>query len=424
MGKEMIYRLTDPSFLTDPTAQLAQMRAEGPLVRVKVPIIGKIWVTTTDAATRTLLKSPEVFRRDSEPITGKSLASRFWWMPGVIKPLLNTMIVQDDPAHRRQRRLVELAFARSSIEDLRPEITGLADALLDTLPAQGSVDIVAKYTRPLPFLAICALLGIPHEAHARLTAGIAPLSAVTNPFGAIYAIIRMRSVLNDFRAMFADARANAPAPGLISALVHAEEDGVRLTEDELLSITMLLFLAGHETTVHLINNAIVAIANDPVLRAHFKESPDTRHLLIEEFLRFYSPVMITKPMFAAHDTDALGARLKRGEMVSAFLLAANHDPARVDAPDALQPTRKPNAHLGFGFGPHVCLGMQLARIEAAVALDRLFERHPDITLDANPGWLKRPGLRAPARVRLRLRPQPSLPQTQPLKRSTDRARTQ
>lgn len=398
----MIYRLTDPVFLTDPTAQLAQMRAEGPLVRVKVPVLGTIWVTTTDASARMLLKSPDLFRRDPEPITGKSLARRFWWMPGVIKPLLNTMIVQDDPAHKRQRRLVELAFARASIEDLRPEIEAIADTLLDKLSPEDPIDIIAHYTRPLPFLTICALLGIPEAAHARLTARIAPFSAMTNPFGAIYAMFRLRGVQNDFGAMFAEARANPPGPGLISALVHAEEDGIRLSEDELLSVTMLLFLAGHETTVHLINNAIVAIADDDTLRAHFVADPDTRHLLIEEFLRFYSPVMMTKPMFVAEDTDALGAPLKRGDMVAAFLLAANHDPARVDAPATLDPTRKPNAHLGFGFGPHVCLGMQLARIEAAVALDRLLARHPDLTLHSPPRWLKRPGLRAPSRVSLDL----------------------
>lgn len=399
---DMIYSLTDPDFLKDPAGQLARMRAEGALVQIKIPVIGAVWVTTTDAAARKLLKSPDLFRRDPEPITGKSLAHRFWWMPASFKPMLNTMIVEDDPAHRRQRRLVELAFARASIEDMRPKIEGIAQGLLDNLPANGPVDIVAHYTRPLPFLTICALLGIPEAAHARLTARIAPFSAVTNPFRALYAILRLRGVQNDFRALFAEARAKPPGPGLISALVHAEEDGDGLSEQELLSITMLLFLAGHETTVHLINNAVVAMANDASLKAHFVENPDDRHLLIEEFLRFYSPVMMTKGMFAAEDTDALGAPLKKGDMVSALLIAANHDPDRVEAPNDLQPGRKPNAHLGFGFGPHVCLGMQLARIEASVALDQLFKRHPDLALDGDPGWLKRPGLRAPAKVRLRL----------------------
>ncbi len=396
----MVYRLNDPDFLADPAPTLAQMRAEGPLVRVKLPIVGQIWMTTSDAAARTLLKNPDLFRRDPGPITGKPLAKRFWWMPGFFKPLLDTMIVMDDPAHRQMRRLVELAFARATIEDLRPQLTKMADGLLDAVPS-GRVDIVKHYTRPLPFLAICTLLGIPEDRHDALTRRMAPLSAVTNPFRAIYAVLRLRGVLADFRDLFAQAR-ETPGPGLISALVHAEEDGQKLTEDQLLSMVLLLFLAGHETTVHLINAAIVGLATDPDLRAHFAENPDTRHLLIEEFMRHISPVMTTKMMFAAQDTDILGAPIKKGEMVAPLLLAANHDPERFETPESFIPDRKPNAHLGFGFGPHVCLGMQLARIEASIALDRLFARRPDLQLAEMPRYLRRPGLRAPASVILKL----------------------
>lgn len=400
----MIYKLNDPAFLSDPTKQLAQMRSEGPLVRVKIPVIGTIWMTTTDEAARKLLKSPELFRRDPALITGKSLARRFWWMPDAIKPMLNTMIVQDDPVHRRQRRLVEMAFARTSIEDLRPKIEAIAEHLLDALPASGPVNIINRYTRPLPFLTICALLGIPEAAHARLTASIAPLSSVTNPFRAFFALMRLKGVHREFRALFAEARSTPPGPGLISALVHAEEDGTQLSEAELLSVVMLLFLAGHETTVHLINVAIVAMAEDASLIAQFRVAPDTRHLMIEEFLRFYSPVMMTKAMFVAEDTNALGTPVKKGDMISALLIGANHDPARVSCPGTLQADRKPNAHLGFGFGPHVCLGMQLARIEASIALEALLRRHPDLTLSEPPKWLNRPGLRAFSKVSLTLPP--------------------
>ena len=394
----MIYRLNDPAFLKDPAPVLAQMRAEGPLVRVRMPIVGQIWMTTTDASSRALLKNPDLFRRDPVPITGKSLAKQFWWMPRFFKPLLDTMIVTDDPEHARMRKLVELAFARNTIEDLRPHLTRTADRLLDDTP-RGTVDIVHHYTRPLPFLAICTLLGIPEDRHADLTRRIAPLSAASNPLRAIYAILRLRGVLDDFRDLFAKAR-ETPTPGLISALVHTEHEGARLTEDQLLSMVLLLFLAGHETTVHLINTAIVGLATDPDLRAHFIANPDTRPLFIEEVLRHASPVMTTKMMFAAQDTDLLGAPIKKGEMVAPLLLAANHDPDRVDAPETFLPDRRPNAHLGFGFGPHVCLGMQLARLEASVALDRLFARHPNLHLAETPRYLRRPGLRAPASLRL------------------------
>lgn len=396
----MVYRLHDPAFLKDPAPVLARMRADGPLVRVKMPIVGQIWMTTSDAGARALLKNPDLFRRDPGPITGKSLTKRFWWMPRFFKPMLDTMIVTDDPEHARMRKLVEMAFARNTIEDLRPALIRTADRLLDQTPS-GAVDIVHHYTRPLPFLAICTLLGIPEDRQDDLARRIAPLSAVSNPFSAIYAIFRLRGVLDDFRTLFSEARAH-PSSGLISALVHVEDDGEKLTEDQLLSMVLLLFLAGHETTVHLINSAIVGIATDADLRAHFAANPDTRHLLVEEFLRHGSPVMTTKMMFAARDTDILGAPIKKGEMIAPLLLAANHDPDRFDTPQTFIPDRKPNAHLGFGFGPHVCLGMQLARVEASVALDRLFARHPGLQLIGTPAFLRRPGLRAPASVRLQL----------------------
>lgn len=398
----MIYRLNDPAFLDDPGPQLARMRSDGPLVRAKIPLLGSMWVTTTDEAARKLLKSPDLFRRDPGPITGKSLARRFWWMPKVIMPLMHTMIVTDDPAHARQRRLVEMAFARTPIDGLRPRIEAIAQRLLDALPQTGPVDIVATYTRRLPFLAICELLGIPEKAHSALIRRIAPLSAVSNPVSAVYAMARLGGVQREFRAMFAQARKSPKGPGLISALAQMDDKGVMLTEEELLSLTLLLFLAGHETTVHLINAAITTLARDPALRQQFIERPEARSLFVEEIMRSTTPVMLTKPMFAAQDTDILGARVRRGEMVAALLLAANHDPARVEAPDELRPERRPNAHLGFGFGPHVCLGMQLARVEAVTALCELLTRHPDFKLAKPPGWLSRTGFRAPARVMLDL----------------------
>ena len=165
----------------------------------------------------------------------------------------------------------------------------------------------------------------------------------------------------------------------------------------------IFFLAGHETTVHRINHAILAMVEDPALLAHFRDHPETRHLMIEEFLRLFSPVMITKMMVAREDLAFMGAPVRRGERLAAFLLAANHDPDAIDSPGQMIPDRRPNAHLGFGFGPHVCLGMQLARAETEIALDRLFTRFPDATrAGPAPGWLRRPGLRARTDLRLHL----------------------
>ncbi|MBF9036627.1 cytochrome P450 [Rhodobacterales bacterium HKCCE2091] len=397
----MRYRLTDPAFLADPGPVLARMRAEGPLVTVRLPLVGRVRLTTGDAAARALLKDRR-FSRDPTGPTGRPMRRQFWWMPRFMAPMTESLIARDDPDHARLRGLAEGAFARIAVEDLKPELAAIADELLDAAgPARG-VDIETAYTRPLPLRAISALLGLPDDLRARVAADIAPLSHVTGPVQAVMALFRMKSALAAFRDHFADLR-RAPRPGLASALVEAAGEHGQLTDDELLATVMTLFLAGHETTLHLIGASLHALASDAGLRAHFDAHPDRRGLLIEEFLRHVSPVMMTKMLFANEDLEFEGVPVRRGEKLSAFLLAANHDPARFDDPGRLVPDRRPNPHLGFGHGPHTCLGMQLARAEALVALDRLFARYPATRLaDPPPKWLRRPGLHALTGLRLDL----------------------
>jgi len=157
--------------------------------------------------------------------------------------------------------------------------------------------------------------------------------------------------------------------------------------------------------VHLISNAICAMTGDPALRAGLLREPERLPLAVEEFMRFYSPVMMSKMNFAREALVFEGVSLPKGARVSAFLLGANHDPARRDDPGTLVPDRRPNAHLGFGFGPHTCLGMQLARLEARVALERLFTRYPEATFaGGEPPFARRFGIRGRDKVMLHLRP--------------------
>jgi len=392
----MTIRLTDPAFLADPGPKLRELREQGPLTPIRMPIVGKIRATTSDAAARALLKDPRFLRQPGQ--------HAFWWMPGFLRPMLSTLIIRDGADHRRLRHLVELAFAKSTIADLRPQIIAEADRLLDAAAPAREVDIEAVYTRPLPFNVICELMGLPADLRARAARGIAPLSHITGPLSTLAALFRLRGVFRAFAAEFDRVRAT-PGRGLISELVAARQDGDLLSQEECLAMVMTLFLAGHETTVHLINHAVLAMIRDPSLLAHFRDHPETRHLMIEEFLRLYSPVMITKMMTATEDLTFLGEPVRKGDRLCAFLLAANHDPAARDDPHAFCPDRRPNAHLAFGFGPHVCLGMQLARAEAEVAIDRLFARFPKAALSGPaPDWLRRPGLRARTGLRLILEP--------------------
>ena len=374
----MTYDLTDPNFLTDPTPMLARMRAEGALVETKMPFLGKVYMTTTDAAARRVLKDQETFARNPVRAGGKSYDRIMWWLPGFMKPIMQNMLLHDGPEHKRLRGLVDKAFSRHAMLDMAPAIAASADALLDQIDPSRPTDIVSAYARPLPLLAICDLLGIPDEDRDKVRRWISPISAPVGPFSMMFAMPGLYKIIRYFRAEFAAVRAGNGRPGLIRDLVEVEQDGDRLNEDELLGMVVTLFVAGHETTVHLISNAIVGSLDMPGLGQRLAQNPDQLPIAIEEFMRFMSPVLMTKPLFVVHDTEVDGMALNRGDKVAAFLLGANHDPQRVDRPDEFQSDRRPNPHLGFGHGPHVCLGMQLARTEAQVALERLFLRFPNL----------------------------------------------
>ncbi|SMY07751.1 Biotin biosynthesis cytochrome P450 [Flavimaricola marinus] len=395
--------LTDPAFLTDPDETLSRLRAEGGLVRTRIPLIGQVWLTTTDAGARALLKSPDLFVRDFGTVGGKPLSAKFWWLPGFMKPLLAGILGQDGADHTRLRGMVDSAFARSSIDDLRPKLRSIADTLLDSADPAKPCDIVSRYARPLPLTAICTLLGVPEEDQGKVAHWVSPVSGPVTPWGIARALPGLWRLTRYFRADFSAQRA-APRPGLIGDLVQVRDGTDRLSDDELLAMVVVLFIAGHETTVHLISNALHRVLQDDALRQGLIAAPETVGLLVEEVLRHDSPVMMTKPLFATRDTTFEGQALKAGDQVAALLIGANHDPARHSEPAAFTADRRPNAHLGFGTGPHVCLGMQLARAEAQVAITTLLDRYPQAQLDGAAQRLRRVGLNGFSKLPVRLAP--------------------
>jgi len=149
----MVYDLTDAEFLRDPTPVLAQMRDDAAVVRIKIPLIGKIWITTNDATSRKLLKSPDLFARDNVKATGKTNAQKFWWLPRSIKPLMSNMLGVDGAEHARLRGLVDQAFSRTEIDDMRPALATMADGLLDAIDPHAPTEIISTYARPLPLRA-------------------------------------------------------------------------------------------------------------------------------------------------------------------------------------------------------------------------------------------------------------------------------
>lgn len=401
----MTYSLSDPSFLDDPSMQLNSMRSDAALVRTKIPLFGPVWITTTDDAARKVLKRTDLFLRNPKPITGRGLDASVRWLPPFLKPMLRNMLGADGADHKRLRGLVDQAFARREITAMEEELTNIADDLLDGLKTQGPVDILSNYARPLPLLAICALLGIKDADRDQVARWIAPISGPVSPARMMMALPGLHRLTRYFRKEFDCVRA-APVEGLISDLVQVEAAGDTLDDDELLAMVVTLFVAGHETTVHLITMTILNILLRPDARNVVLKKPDALPLLIEEVMRHDSPVMMTKPHFTVEDMIFEGVALKKGEPVLPLLIGANRDAVRFDNPDQFEAQRKPNPHIGFGHGPHVCLGMQLARAEARIAITQLFKRYPDTVLaipGSSPSYTTRTGIHGLTDLRVLLR---------------------
>ena len=390
-----------PDYFRDPAAAIAKLRAAGPVVEVRFPIIGKVWATTTQALADQVLKDTATFtiRQDNGDVAGLQ-----WWMPGIVRTLANSMLSMDEPDHRRLRDIVDEAFRRRAVLEMEPHIEALGDQLADELFAEGSpADLVERYARKLPLAVITELLGLPPADRPKFTAWAAGFTSFTGPLGFLGLIPKILAMRRYLRRHL-DAVRRQGGEGLIAEIVRVEKDGGQISPDEIVSMVFLLLFAGHETTTHLISGSVFELLKNPALRDWLREDWSRADLAVEEFLRFVTPVQFTKPRFVRRDIELDGVRLRKGDRIMAMLAAANMDPAANPHPERLDLQRKPNRHIAFGTGIHFCLGHQLARIEGKCALKSLFGRWPELALAVDPSdikWRKRPGLRAIDRLPVR-----------------------
>jgi cytochrome P450 PksS len=388
-------------YLRYPDPVLAELRAAGPLVKVRFPIVGKTWITTTSDLTGRILKDNDTFtmRKDG------TLAGMRWWMPRSIRALAVSMLSMDEPDHSRLRGIVDEAFRRRAILDMEPRILAIADGLAAELFADGSpADLVERYARKLPLSVICELLGLPAADRPRFIAWANALTRLTGAVSFLRLLGGLAAMQRYLKGRLQVARAGG-GEGLIAELVRVEKAGGRISGEEMLAMVFLLLGAGSETTTHLISGSVYELLKAPPLRDWLQGDWRRANLAVEEFLRFVSPVQFSKPRFVGRDVEIDGVKLKKGERIMAMLAAANRDPAANAHPESLDLARKPNHHLSFGTGIHFCLGHQLARIEAKCALEALFKRWPRLQLavpESDICWRPRPGLRALATLPVRL----------------------
>jgi len=383
-------------FHADPSTVLEQIRGYGsPIVRIKLPIIGAIALCVTHETCATLLKDHESFVRDPANAGRYNQARILKILPRTISLLALNMLGHDDPEHRRLRGLADKAFQRRSIATLEPIIRDVTDRLLDGLRGTGQVDLMETFCRDLPLSVICVMLGLPDRDHARFKHWLGGLKDTANIWAVIAAIPGVIKVVRYLRNVSRPGGGAKP-DGLIAALRDVEIDGRCLSEDELVSMIFLLFGAGQETTTHLISGGLLELLRHQDRRRRLQDDMSLMPLCVEECLRHVSPVQLTKPRWAVRDTELGGHFLKRGQIVTAFLSAANRDPAKFADPHRFDISRRPNPHLSFGTGVHFCLGLQLARAEAAVAFERILARFPNIELAIDSSqmvWRKRVGIR-------------------------------
>ncbi|TFV56688.1 cytochrome P450 [Mycobacterium sp. PS03-16] len=380
----LLGRLLDPSNRADPYPLYADFRAAGPIAVPEANLV----VFSSFADCDEVLRHPAAASdRLKSTVAQREIASG-----AVARPLGSPgFLFLDPPDHTRLRRLVSKAFVPKVVKALEPEIVALVDGLLDAVAAKGEFEAIADLAYPLPVAVICRLLGVPLEDEPQFSRASALLAQSLDPFITVTGQaadgyderLQAGLWLRDYLRGLIDRRRSEPRDDLISGLIAAEESGDQLTEDEIVATCNLLLVAGHETTVNLIANAILALLRNPGQWAAVAGDPQRVAAVAEETLRYDPPVQLVGRI-AAEDMAIGNVTVPKGDSTLLLLAAAHRDGAAFERPDVFDPDRAGIRHLGFGKGPHFCLGAPLARLEAAVALAKLTERFPSARLAGDP----------------------------------------
>jgi pimeloyl-[acyl-carrier protein] synthase len=365
----------DPEFLADPYPTYHRLRAEDPVHHSPLGF----WVLTRYEDVSSVLRDPRFVK---EPLAAL-VAARFG--AEVPRGVGLSMLDRDPPDHTRLRSLVSTAFTPRVVEGLRPRIQQIVDDLITRAEAAGGMDVIEEFAYPIPVNVICEMLGVPVADHDRFrgwsldiargldSIWLPPDSEIPRRSAA------SRHAISDyFRGLIAQRRAS-PRSDLLSALIAAEAAGDKLSEEELVATCILLLIAGHETTVNLIGNGMLALLRHPAELRRLRESPGLITSAVEELLRYDGPVQRTARVASA-DATIGGRTIAKGDMVMPFIAAADRDPAQFPEPDRLDLSRSDNRHIAFGWGIHFCLGAPLARIEGQIAIDALVRRLPALEL--------------------------------------------
>jgi cytochrome P450 len=378
----------EQGFVQSPYEQYARLRARDP---VHWSELLEGWVLTRHDDVVALLRDPTIsVELDNARATGVIAMQRA--RQARTGRTSDTLVLRDDPDHNRLRKLLQRPFGPRPVEALRAMIAERVDGAMAGLAPRGEMDVVGDFAYPLPVAVFNEMLGLPDEDAPRVRQWIQAVARMLDPVIDDDEHARCQALMNEMYDHLDDVievKRAAPADDVLTALVQAEEDGDRLTRDELVAQVVTLYVAGHEPTMSLIGNGLLALLRQPEQLALLRSQPDLLPNAVNELLRFDGPNQFVRRI-AVQPTVIGGRPVAAGDVIYAAVGAANRDPERWAEPDRVQVDRPDAAHhVQFGSGVHHCLGSHLARLQAEVALGALVFRLEDVALAGEPVWSER-----------------------------------
>ena len=386
-----LYRLLDPEVLANPYPLYRQLRTEDP---VHWDPFLHAWIVTRYTDVVTVLHR---FSANRTPTPEQLAALGLESLTPVARVMVRQMLFLDAPSHTRIRGLASQAFTPRRVERLREHIQSITDDLLDAVIPRGHMDVIEELAAPLPAIVTAEMLGVPTRDHQLLKKWSADFAEMLgnfqhNPDRAAGVLKSTEEMVAYFRDAVREQR-ERPRDGLVSALLAAEIDGDRFTEDEVIANVIVTMVGGQETTTNLIGNGIVTLLRNPESMARLREDPALITSAVEELLRYESPSQHTARL-APEDVTLGGKLIRKRQAVIAVMAAGNRDPERFPEPDRLDLGRTDNRHLAFGWAAHFCFGAPLARIEGQIAFATMLRRLPELRLSPEPlVWRENLGLR-------------------------------
>ncbi|MGG4345302.1 cytochrome P450 family protein [Paenibacillus lautus] len=368
-------------FTHNPYSVYEKLRQSDPILNLQFPDGRFGWLISNYEEAVEALKDSR-FSKDVVKAMGQEQTSVF----------STNMLFSDPPDHKRLRGLVQKGFTPQRIADMRGHIQEIADNLLDAVSSKDTINLIDEYAFKLPIIVISEILGVPTEDQDKFRIWSNSIIGASNQEMNEQVVQHMNEFIAYLKDWFAKVR-EQPGDDMISQLVIAENQGDRLSEQELYGVVTLMIIAGHETTVNLIGNGVLALLEHPEQRKLLQEQPELIHGAIEEMLRYNGPVEFSTSRWAAVDMDFHGVHMKKGDLVVIALNSANRDASQFADPDIFDITREKSQHLAFGKGIHLCLGAPLARLEGEIAINTLLRRYPHFELQRDIDELEwRPGM--------------------------------